>query len=48
MSVTQGQVNFATSPLISQWEKIKDAFFGRKPFEALSNIDLQVELTPLV
>ena len=46
MSVTQGQVDFATSPLgISQWENNGRRLFGRKPFEILSNIGLLVDLT---
>ena len=37
ISVTQGQVNFAASPLQVNGRKMKGASFERKPFEALNH-----------
>ena len=39
---------FCDLSIIRQWEKLKGAFFGRKPFETLSNIGLQVDFTPWI
>ena len=43
-----GQVNFATSQLYVHvhGRKLKRASFGQKPFEMLSIVGLQVDLTP--
>ena len=53
-----GQFNFATSPLyangknivftlnIKKYIKMKGVSLGRKAFETLSNVGLQVDLTP--
>ena len=46
--MTQGQVNFATSSLFVNGRKLKDTSFGRKLFETLADIGLQVELPPRI
>ena len=46
--LTWDQVNFATSQLQVNGRKLKGASFGQTPFETLSNIGLQVDLTPWI
>ena len=42
------QVSFATSPLKVNGRKVKGTSVGRKPFETLTDIGLQVQLPPLI
>ena len=46
--MTQGQVNFAASPLQGNGRKMKGASFGRKSFKTLLNIGLQAVAAPRI